>query len=241
MISASGRPSPSGRATTAVRQLEQAQHCAGEHGAGRLRQKSSREQIGGPNILGEDDELRPDHCGKHAAGQHPGHRLGAKLHARGVGRRKPIGLVRRRVEAGAEGAEKQQRERSPQHGCGRDDAGERAASRSDLQSRAAAVGFGQHADRERPDPHADRHQGDGKRRQRRIGRQYRAGDAAGRHDHRGVAAGKRLRRGKHQRVAGCKPVVGDLGARFGDDRHGGMFRLRKPFSGRTGAVPGRVL
>ena len=98
-----------------LRQLEQSQHCAGEHSAGRLRQESPREQIGGPNILGEDDELRPDHRGKHTAGQHPGHRLGAKLNARGVGCRKPVGLVRRRVETAAESAEKQQRERTPQH------------------------------------------------------------------------------------------------------------------------------
>ena len=99
-------------------------------------------------------------------------------------------------------------------------AGEDAENRAGLQREAAAEGLGQHPDRKRARPHADRHDADRQRRQCRIGGENGACDTAGRHDHAGVAAGERLRHREHQRVVLRQPVIDAFGSGLGQDRHG---------------------
>ena len=203
-----------------ARNFEQRQHDRGEHRARRLREERAREQIRRPGVLGEDDELRADHGGEDAAGKHPGDGLGPKLRARRIGGGEAIGLMRRRVEAAAQRADQQQPERSVQHRRARDQAGQHAEGRAGLQGKAPAVGLRQHADRQRPDPHARDHDADRQRRESGIGRQHRTDDAGGRHDDGVVAAGQRLRHAKDHGIARGKPVVDEIECGFGDDRHG---------------------
>jgi hypothetical protein len=66
-------------------------------------------------ILGEDDELRAEHGGEHAARQHPGHDLRTVRIARRIGRGEAVGLVRRRVEPAAERADEQHPEIAVHH------------------------------------------------------------------------------------------------------------------------------
>jgi hypothetical protein len=127
--------------------------------------------------------------------------------------------MRRGVETGAKRADKEKPERARQHGGAGDEAGQHAEYRTGLQREAASEGLGQDADRQRADPHAHRHEADRHRSQRRIGRQHGADNPAGRHDHRVVAAGKRLSRREDERIACRQAVVGNVGDCFRQRRH----------------------
>ena len=81
-------------------------------------------------------------------------------------------------------------------------------TRADLQRRAPAEPARQHADRQRPHPHAEHEDADRQRREPLVGREHRADDAGGRHQHRVVAAGERLRHRQHQRIAPRQAVAG---------------------------------
>ena len=92
--------------------LHELQHQRGEQRAGRLPEIARREQMRRQQVLGEDDELRPDHRGENAAGQHPGHDLRADRLRSRCRRRRSGRTVRGGVEPAAERAEQQQPERS---------------------------------------------------------------------------------------------------------------------------------
>jgi hypothetical protein len=127
--------------------------------------------------------------------------------------------MRSRIQPAAQRAQEQEQERALHHRKARDDAGEDAEQRTGLQREATAEAFGQHPDRERAGPHADHHDADRQCRQCLIGGENGPGDAAGRDDHAGVAAGERLRHGQHQRIALRQPVVDDFRSGLGQDRH----------------------
>src|SRR5581483_1547326 len=104
------------------------------------------EEIRLPQILGEDDELRTEKRGEHAANEHPGDGLRAKTLARGIRGSKAVGLMRSRIQSAAQRPEQQQRERGLQHGGARDETGKRAEYRTGLQREATAVAPRQDAD-----------------------------------------------------------------------------------------------
>ena len=182
---------------------------AGEHRERRLRDEGRGEQIRRPQILGDDHELRTDDAGHHAARQHPGDRLRPEGVARGVGGGEAIGLMRGRIEAAAERADAETARTSPAaRRTQRDQAGEHAEHRADLQREAAAVVPRQPARSAAcratcRSPSIDDRQG----REALSGASIGADDAAGRDDHGVVAAGQRLRDRQHQRVALGEAVV----------------------------------
>ena len=101
------------------------QRQAGEQRRSRLRQKSRRTDRAA-TVLGEDHELRADHAGEDAAGQHLGDRLRLVGIARRVGGGEAIGLMRGGIEAAAERAERSSAETSPEHRNAGDQPGQRA-------------------------------------------------------------------------------------------------------------------
>ena len=133
------------------------------------------------------------------------------MDARGIGGGKAIGLMRGGVEAGAQRAEEQQQERSRQHRQARDQAGKHAQKTEPACSA-----------KRRPNALASIPTGSvpihmpttmtliGSVASIGSGASSEPAMPAGRHDHGIVAAGQRLRRGQHQRIARGQPVVGDL-------------------------------
>ncbi len=164
--------------------------------------------------------MRSDDRGENPASKHPGHGLGPEARARRIGGGKTIGLMRRPIEAAAKRSAQQQPKGTLKYRRAGDHAGQGPENRSGLQRKAPAAGFRQHANRQCPDPHPEHHDADGKRRQRRIGRQHRADDSAGRGDNGTVAAGERLRHRKDERVARGEPVVGKVNQGFSNGSHG---------------------
>lgn len=158
--------------------IHQRQHQRGEDGASRLAEIARSEDMWRwrQEILGGDDELRADHRGKHAAGQHPGHDLGPVRLARRVGGGETVGLVRGRVEPAEEVPINSNRKVPCINRAVGDEAGQDAEHRADLQRRAPAAAAGERADRQRTEPHAEHHGGDRQRRQSLVGREHRADD-----------------------------------------------------------------
>ena len=189
------------------------------HREHRLRDERRREQIGRPQVLGDDDDRRPDEARHHAAGQHVGDRLRLEMVAGGVGCGKAIGLVRRGIETASEGADEEKLERALQDGSAGDEACEHSDDGTGLQRETPAERTRQQTDRQRAEPHPEHHHRDRQRGEALIGGEHRAEDARGRSDHRVVAAGKRLRGGQHQRVAPRKRVVNGNGLSLGNRRH----------------------
>ena len=75
-ISLSGRPDCAGLSAHWPRNPHEHQHAGGDQRDRGLRQIGRGEQIGRPQVLGDDDELRSDHAGQDPARQHPRHGLG---------------------------------------------------------------------------------------------------------------------------------------------------------------------
>jgi hypothetical protein len=126
----------------------------------------------------------------------------------------------RGVEAAEHGADVEQEERALQHRKAADQSGEHTAGGADLQRVAPAEPPRQRADRQRRHPHAEDEHADGERRQSLVWSEHGADDAGGRHQHRIVAARKRLGCGQHQRVAAGEAVAGvDVNHRVGESRH----------------------
>ena len=223
------RSSASGRARVAAlrrnrRHLDEVSTSAASR-AGRLAEIARGEQMRRQQVLGEDDELRPDHRGKDAAGQNPGDDLRPVGFARGIGGGKAIGLVRGGIKPAAEGAGQQQPEHSLHHRGVRDQAGKNAKDGAALQREAAAVAARKPAHRQRAEPHAEHHGGDRQRREPLVGRQHGANDAGGGDDDGVVAAGQRLRHRQHHGVAARELIVDVArGDGFGQSRHAGVPR-----------------
>ena len=179
----------------------------GEHRAGGLSEIAGGEHMRRQQILGEDDQLRPDHRGEHAAGQDPGHDFRPERFAGGIGGGEAVGIVRGGIEPAAERADQQQPELAVHHRRIGNQPGQNAEHRSGLQREAPAEAAGERAHRQRAEPHADHHGGDRQRRQALVGRQHRADDRGGRNDDGVVAAGQRLRHRQHHGVAARQAVV----------------------------------
>ena len=192
---------------------------AASNRAGRLPEIARRKQMRRQQVLREDDDLRTDDGGKDAAGEHPGHHFRPVGFARGVGGGEAIGHVRGGVETAAEGAEDQQPEVALHCRAVGNQPGEHAEGRAALQGETPAVMPRQCADRQRAEPHAEHHAGDGQCGETFVRRQHRA-ENAGRGDDDGiVAAGQRLRHRQHHGIAAREPVIEDVLNGFGDRRH----------------------
>ena len=208
---------------------------AARNRAGRLAEIACGKQMRRQQILGEDDELWPNHRGEDTAGQHPGHDLRPVGVARGIGGGKAIRLMRGCIEPAAKRAEQQQPEISVHHGRVGDEAGKNSEGGTSLQRKASSDVPRERADRQRAEPHAEDHGGYRQRREPFVRREHGTDNAGGANDDGVVSSGERLRDRQHHGVASRQIIIWhDVLEWFGDSRHQGLPGKKPPLLSAAG-------